>query len=335
MKIIDFMKGTKRIYQQNKGSKYYEVSPYSFQNWWKVDPRQDWFYRFMKCHFPDNKYPVRFYSVFGAGRNLKDSFTGAKVFYSGENLESHICYEDMNLRRSVLTYWKYRQKHYGRYATEYVDLALGMGERDDIEKYLRLPEWIPYLINPESDYEACKRQVREFNESRVKENAKGAVLVASQDDYGTRDRIVRDLEDVIDITYAGKWRNNSDVLKTVYNDEKELLLPDFRFNICPENVDAKGYCTEKIFEAFKAGTIPIYHGACNEPEKELINPQSVIFWNYDSDNKDNISEVKRLNEDDAYYEKFVNQVRLYPQTADYIYDKLTELEKRIAMILKS
>ena len=59
------------------------------------------------------------------------------------------------------------------------------------------------------------------------------------------------------------------------------------------------------------------------------------FEEYKKCFKDNISEVKRLNEDDAYYEKFVNQVRLYPQTADYIYDKLTELEKRIAMILKS
>src|SRR3989344_5204980 len=44
-------------------------------------------------------------------------------------------------------------------------------------------------------------------------------------------------------------------------------LKNYRFCICYENVhDVKGYITEKIFDAFAAGCIPIYWGASNVTE---------------------------------------------------------------------
>ena len=48
------------------------------------------------------------------------------------------------------------------------------------------------------------------------------------------------------------------------------------FNICPENSTYEGYCTEKIFQAFEAGTVPVYWGV-DLPERGLINADKYCF----------------------------------------------------------
>ena len=50
-------------------------------------------------------------------------------------------------------------------------------------------------------------------------------------------------------TYAGTIKNKYDVLK------------EYKFSICYENVSGvEGYITEKIFDCFKCGVVPIYLG---------------------------------------------------------------------------
>ena len=47
-------------------------------------------------------------------------------------------------------------------------------------------------------------------------------------------------------------------------DNKKKVLEQYRFAICYENVqDSPGYITEKIFDCFFAGCIPLYRGASN------------------------------------------------------------------------
>ena len=47
-------------------------------------------------------------------------------------------------------------------------------------------------------------------------------------------------------------------------DRKIDVLKKYRFCICYENIkDVSGYVTEKIFDAFWAGCIPVYLGADN------------------------------------------------------------------------
>lgn len=46
--------------------------------------------------------------------------------------------------------------------------------------------------------------------------------------------------------------------------DKINVIKNYRFSICYENTsDALGYITEKIFECFQAGTVPVYWGAPN------------------------------------------------------------------------
>lgn len=47
-------------------------------------------------------------------------------------------------------------------------------------------------------------------------------------------------------------------------ENKKKVLEEYKFSICYENIkDLNGYITEKIFDSFFAGTIPIYWGAKN------------------------------------------------------------------------
>lgn len=331
--LIDFLKGVKRIAQQNKYKKILEFKDISFVNWWDEDLRNDWFVRFIYHHFPNIEKEIRFYSVFGPGRRLKDNFKGVKIFYSGENLEPHNEYEGLLKRESVETYWKYRVHYYGDYALKNVHLSLGMGRDVDSSKYLRFPEWIPFTFKPESSYKDIRDRINEINKARPVDNARGAVLLASHDDYGTRERICRDVEKIFPITYAGTWRNNSTDLWDKYADDKQLYLKNFRFNICPENVDANGYCTEKIFDAFSAGTIPIYHGDMNNPENGLINRDAVIFWDYKGNNEEQMQLVRRLSTDDGYYDKFMQQTKIYSTAVDYVWNEMQELKMRIGYLL--
>ena len=52
----------------------------------------------------------------------------------------------------------------------------------------------------------------------------------------------------------------------------------YRFQLCPENAEFKGYCTEKILHAFASGCIPIYWGddtvIKDFNEKAFINANS-------------------------------------------------------------
>lgn len=332
MSFVDTLKGIKRIAQQNKRKPEMVSGNISYQNWWYTDPAEEWFTRFLLHYVPEiqsGSKQVRFYSVFGPRyRMTRDRFDGMRVFYSGENLEPHIDHDGMQLRESVLTYWQYRTRCYGRYAIGDVDLSLGFAERSD-PAYLRFPEWIPFVFGPDADYQGIKDQVNRINAARSVGDMTGAVLIATHDDYGTRERICRDLEGVIPIAYGGKWRNNTDDLKNKFGDNKYEYIHHYRFNICPENVDAPYYCTEKIFDAFSAGCIPIYHGSGNDPMPGLINKDAAILWNYDGDNDAQIAEVRRLASDEAYYERFMGQTKLYPETADYIYECMQELARRI------
>ncbi len=47
-------------------------------------------------------------------------------------------------------------------------------------------------------------------------------------------------------------------------DDKMAVLKNYKFSICYENMgDVKGYITEKIFDCFGAGVVPVYWGASN------------------------------------------------------------------------
>ena len=104
---------------------------------------------------------------------------------------------------------------------------------------------------------------------------------------------------------------------------KKDLLSDYKINLCPENIAAQGYITEKIPEAFLSGCIPITY--CNPADLALdFNPKAVINlfglsrWNM----------RQKLKEVASDYEVF-SKLRSEPLLLDQpTIDPLIELLKR-------
>ena len=200
--------------------------------------------------------------------------------------------------------------------------------------YLRFPLWIQYLFEPEDGPEKIGRRIEMINRTVNPVSCRGTACIASHDFYGTRQVICDDLEkNGIPVQYPGKWRHNTEVLKNQYGDDKLAYLQSVRFNICPENTDTPGYVTEKLFDAFRTGVIPIYHGSCNDPEPGLICRDSVLFWDYQGDNSKTIQEIRRLSENNRVYEEFIHQKKLSEECVPYVWNRMVSLRKEIERIL--
>ena len=72
------------------------------------------------------------------------------------------------------------------------------------------------------------------------------------------------------------WLNRRKLM-TIYKGacaSKYAILSQYRFCLCFENMEMNGYVTEKIFDCFYAGTIPIYWGA---PDIDLLIPSEAYI----------------------------------------------------------
>jgi hypothetical protein len=60
--------------------------------------------------------------------------------------------------------------------------------------------------------------------------------------------------------------------------DKIKFVSNTKFSICPENSAYSQYWTEKIFQAFQGGTIPLYW-AISKPFPDIIRPSTYVFFN--------------------------------------------------------
>ena len=269
-----------------------------------------WLTRFIRSNVSTDK-SFNFFSVFGDQRFVRGLKAERKVFFTIEEVHS----------------WPWTEG-YEDYCMPSVDLAIGSNVFN-APKYMRLPFWTMLFFEPTINRDLIEQRVAEFNNSRSTGKYE-CVLINRHDFFDTRRPIYLKLKDVLDIKCAGKWNRNTDELQTVYKNNKRDYVHEFKFNICPENINYSGYVTEKIFDAFRAGSIPIYYGSDNRPEPGLINPNAVLFFDPKSDNQELVKEVRRLKSDEAYYNKFISQEKLFVKpTVEFVYSTLEELAKRL------
>ena len=77
----------------------------------------------------------------------------------------------------------------------------------------------------------------------------------------------------------------------IHKDNKLSYLRDYRFNLTPENSNDPYYCTEKLMEAFQAGTVPIYFGCNNNPEPDVLPDAENVIWGYYEQLEDKLKEI--------------------------------------------
>ncbi|MCQ2577011.1 MAG: glycosyltransferase [Treponema sp.] len=265
------------------------------------------------------KPQIRFFEVHG-GKNVRNQIKKMPhrftAFMTGECVKS-------NMLPNV--------KYYADNCLNDADVSLGFDviESDHYERY---PYWLLCHFKPTMNRDEIAAKVKEFN-SRKFEKTDFASLIASHDYSGIRENMVDAFSAVGKVKCPGKFRFNDGELKLLYNDSKEEYLKHFMFNLCPENDAVPEYVTEKIFDAFWAGAIPVYNGGDRNPEPEVINPEAFIF--YDPENpQEAIAKVKELYENKNAYEEFMKKPKLLDSSVDWIYEKMQSVYKKYEIVLK-
>src|SRR5690606_4272029 len=155
--------------------------------------------------------------------------------------------------------------------------------------------------------------------------------ISRHDNNGVRGEVIDILAKVNKIECAGDFRNNTDSLRMTFDDDKIKYLSTIRFNICPENSDAPGYVTEKVFESIQAGCIPVYWGSGNNPEPDILNSDAILFFNRENPNL-LYNKVYSLENNSKLYNEFINQKPFLENAEDVIWERFKELRYRIKSI---
>lgn len=171
------------------------------------------------------------------------------------------------------------------------DYAIGFEELHLGDRYLRCP--LPYWNYREDVIAAENRKEVIFEEWKKK---KFCAAVISNGDYTEdfRNELLRTLINAGKIDSGGRYLNNIEEKNGVAN--KFSFLNQYRFSLALENCQHNGYCTEKIYQSFAAGNIPIYWG---DPHVEnWINEKAFINCNSFADPKEAIDYIISIALDD-------------------------------------
>ena len=200
-------------------------------------------------------------------------------------------------------------------------------------KYLRFPYWLEHMFAPDVTKEQISAFILEHNYSVDNANrTKDCAFVCKKDYFGDRAQMADLVAQIMPMSYPSDFRHNDDDLRGKFKDDKIAYLRQFRFNLCPENTNNRGYVTEKIFEAIKAGCVPIYLGNEGYPEPDILNSKAIVYLDKDKP-EEGLALLKKLYENPKAYAEFASQPRFLPGAWDKIYAFYERLDKKMKEVL--
>lgn len=313
--VKEFYRIIRRISHDRK---YNSGEKIRYYNFWQNETAQEmWFTKFIHANKIEQTQPINFYSVLGPLCNLRFYRKGVNVFFSGENMHTEL-------------YAKCRQTCKHRKFDLYIDFDKTISERS-----IRFPLWLLFMFDPASSEEEIRKRVNQLRYPPIDNRIGFCSLVASHDSNGVRGEMLDLLSDVGVVSSGGAFKKNTDELHTLYKNNKHDFIKQYQLNICPENSNAEGYVTEKIFQAIDAGCIPLYWGANNTPEPNILNPDTILFWNKDGDNTQFFDVVKEIQKSPDSYRKYIEQPRLLPGAEDYILGMFKDLKLALSDVITS
>ena len=300
-----------------------------YYNWWNKQPADEiWFTTFLQTRGYLDRYPKARFVFFSSLGNTKVlrldtlahpfAHNRKRIYFNGEN----------NHYPGFAPYLHNLLDHRS------IDLSLGFDHTDN-PRYLRFPLWLLEMFPPKSTVEDIKsicdilsHQTLEPSRSRF------CALVSGNrgpNDPGAqrRTRLVEQLNTIASVDCAGRLLHNTDELKECFGDNKAEFLKQYKFYICPENASVEGYVTEKVFHAIGSGCIPIYWGANGNPEPDVLNHDTLLFWNPDGDNSALLKKIKELYNNPQQYKAFFEQPRLQPDAWQVVAGYFEKLEKHL------
>lgn len=286
-------------------------------NFWKDENNDRYFSKFIQHNFnykvievkPNQNPDILISSCRGGDFNsIKNINAHIKIFYYGENLNRFPPYNNQEKLIQVF------------------DLIIGFNNTDLSMKKLYFPLWLIYYkyYSFESNDNLLKYIETKYLQNKNKNKTYLSTLVCRHDRQGQRTKICNVIQKYGNIYYGGDFRNNVGKIGNTIEDKVNFISQSY-FNICPENSKFQGYVTEKIFQAFEGGTIPIYWGE-KLPEKNIINKDKYIFCNLENQLILN-QQIKHAVENK---DKFLNGP-LFCNTAK---DELTKIYNQLKQCLK-
>ena len=230
---------------------------------------------------------ILFCSIFGDINIVKNISAKCKIFFTGENLNFYPGKPPYNNEQLLL---------------ETFDLILGFKYTDLSKKRLRFPLWLSHypFYDTKTDNNIIDYLEKQYliNKNLNKYNI--AAIIARHDMGGQRIQITKEVEKYISVLAPGRFYNNTTPIGLTQLD-KINYLKQCKYNICPENSESEGYCTEKIFQALESGTIPIYWGV-SYPEVDIINENKYCFCDIKNPEKMSKSIKDAIENPDKYLE---------------------------------
>jgi hypothetical protein len=195
-----------------------------------------------------------------------------------------------------------------------------MYQEDVLSLFDKIYTWNDDLVDGKKFFKIQYKALRPMKESLVSfKDRKLLCMIASnyqfnqfKDElYSTRRAIVHELDQYPDETfdlYGKLWKDVAHARGTIPS--KLEVLEQYKFNICFENTKQPGYITEKIFDCFATGTIPIYYGATNIDE--YIPNTCYIDYRQFTSVGDMVSYIEAISEEE--YESYLKNIRAYLQS---------------------
>lgn len=235
-KVINKIDYLRSLYSRNRvARKFCGRHQVQLYNWSRPFEQDMWLIDFIEKRglLKGNKRKkVALYSVFGP-----------EWMTHFDNADCRIFVERENLHKPHFEGYRHRFLNDERFK-----LSLGF---DDVNhpEYMRFPFWLMWTVfSPTVTIEDVKRHVNDANHIVPNpETKKFCAYVCSHDDLN-RKRIYEEFNNIDKLSCPGRLFHNDDALKMQYHDDKIEYLRHFKFNLTPENSDADGYVTEKLFE---------------------------------------------------------------------------------------
>lgn len=214
-------------------------------------------------HFYDLRQALR-----SLGHDLKttrgvDLPRGCTIILSGIPSEKKLKDIREKARKIIAFIWEpiiIEPTSYKKSTSVYIDRIFTMwDDQVDNRKYFKSYYTYPSLYMIDDFYDFNKKKLLTFISSckQVQNKIPGEL-------YSERKKAINFMENnCLDFTYFGMgWPKTKAYGGPVVS--KKEILKQYKFSICFENTsNMNGYITEKIFDCFHAGCVPIYWGAPN------------------------------------------------------------------------
>ena len=152
---------------------------------------------------------------------------------------------------------------------------------------------------------SLKRGTRHFTKEDLEKKIYFANFIANHEsENNIRGNFFKQLSKYKRIESPGHLYNNTDINVSWRDGSKEIFQRKSKFSLCFESTKQKNFITEKIIDAFKADTIPIYYGS--EDITDIFNSKAFINCN-DFENFDQV--IDAIIEIDGNDDKYIEMQR--------------------------